>query len=246
MTFWDWLWAWTRDPIVWDWVRTTGAALIGALIGGLFTLGGQRQSMLIQSSRDKAAWVRTQDASRYDRSREDARKLFEDFAMLAREIQNKGETWAQLQGDETWADDWKSIWTTNRSLAFDVRARLLPDPDVRSAILELLDFLDSAPNLSTDDGHPSPGLKVGVRTVVQLATAESIDVMSGFLRGDPYATTRAESLDVLRQASKLYSEWEDHMIASSDAAAENWAREQEAMSDEEKPESAEQPRLGEV
>ena len=39
MTFWDWLWAWTRDPVVWDWFRPALAALAGAIIGGAIAAG---------------------------------------------------------------------------------------------------------------------------------------------------------------------------------------------------------------
>ncbi|WP_336640080.1 hypothetical protein [Microbacterium sp. USHLN272] len=228
MTIWDWLWAWTRDNAVWDWLRPTLAALLGALVGGLFTLWGQRQSMSVQRDRDEDAWERAQESARYQASREDAKHLFEDFVSLAREIQEKPLTWAQIQGKEGWSKDWRAMWTTTRSLGFDVRTRLLPDIDVRSALLELLDFLDNATNLSREDGFPSPGLNVGVRRIVEIVTSEGIDVMGGFLRGDPYKPVRASALEGLREAKKKYADWEDHMIKNSEEAARAWDAEQAA------------------
>lgn len=184
-----------------------------------------------QRRRDEEAWDRAQTAERHASAREDARKLFEDFTILAREIQDAEESWPQILGRESWAKDWKKIWTLNRSLAFDVRARLLPVSEVREAVLELVNLLDAASDISAEEGHPAPGLSVSIRRIVQIVTAEGIDVMSGYLRGDAYATTRSESLSTLRKAKTLYDDWEADEIERSNAAAEQWAEEQERADD---------------
>lgn len=131
VTYWDWLWAWVRDPVVWDWVRTTGAALLGALIGGLFTLWGQRQSAAQQIARESEASVRQRHDSLRDQSIADAKLLFAEFTALHRDIQVSELELGNYIDGHTWLPSWNKLWTKARSLDMDVRARLLTDELIR-------------------------------------------------------------------------------------------------------------------
>ncbi|MEV7797472.1 hypothetical protein AB0O14_00130 [Microbacterium foliorum] len=228
MTFWDWLWAWTRDPVVWDWLRPAFAALAGALVGGGFTLWGQRQSAHVQRERDKDAWTREQVASSHERAREDARKLFEDFTDLHREIQ-ESPSGIRLPPRTRWETEWKKIWNRSRSLSLDVRARLIPDDVVRGQVQELVQFLGIASEVSGDswEGNvvrvPTPLL-----SIVTQISAEGIDVMGAYLRGAPHASTRDAFWDEMRRTSRDYDQWVDGEIARNEAMYEEWLREQRA------------------
>jgi hypothetical protein len=222
VTFWDWLWAWTRDPVVWDWFRPALAALAGAIVGGAFTLWGQRQSASGQKKRDDEAWVRAQTAQRHERAREDARKLFEDFTDLHREIQETPS--GVLRKPRTsFHDDWKVIWDRSRSLTMDVRARLVPDDDTRGKVQELVHFLDIADEVAADGwgGVPvkvSPGLEYLVLQV----SAEGIEILGAYLRGAAPETHRQQVWDELRQASVDYAAWEIREVQRLEADAADW------------------------
>ena len=224
VTFWDWLWAWTRDPVVWDWVRTTGAALLGALIGGLFTLWGQRQSAAQQVAREDAASKRHRLDALRDQSRDDAKTLFVAFTELHREIQTAPLTIGQHMNGQLWAPEWGKLWTRNRSLDLDVRARLLTDPDTRIKVQALVGYLDSASDFADggDGGFPSP-LSTNLHYMVSQLSAEGVELMGAYLRGEEHVTTRQPMWDDLARATMAYAEWEDYEIARMEALAEEQA-----------------------
>jgi len=108
--FWAWVTLWTRDPIVWDWVRTGSAALAGALVGGIFTLLGQRQAQRAQETIQRREFEETRSAASiatdreraaraWERSLDNARELFEQFTSLHRAVRDTPKTKAEMIGD---------------------------------------------------------------------------------------------------------------------------------------------------
>jgi hypothetical protein len=240
VTFWDWLWAWTRDPVVWEWFRPALAALAGAVVGGAFALWGQQQSAAGQNEREKEAWLREQTAQRHERAREDARKLFEDFTDLHREIQETP-SGVMRPPRASFHDDWKRIWDRSRSLAMDVRARLIPDDDdnTRGKVQELVHFLDLADDIAADGWG---GVPIKVAPTLEYLTlqvsAEGIEVLGAYLRGAPHATTRQQAWDELRQASVDYAHWEQREIQRHEALAAEWMEEQRRLARQEEAKAA--------
>ncbi|UUT36392.1 hypothetical protein [Microbacterium elymi] len=87
---------WTQNEDISEWLRTVAAALLGALIGGFFTLAGQSRSAKHQSHRDeKAREAAVADARRED-TKADVRALFESFIDLERSISDAERTFGQM------------------------------------------------------------------------------------------------------------------------------------------------------
>lgn len=229
MTWWDSLWAWSRDAAVWDSLRPAFAALIGALVGGLFTLWGQRRASTTQITRDEKAALREEDIRRRDQARADARALFEDFTQLHREIQEAPASIGQQAGLSSWRKEWKAIWTRERSLVLDVRARLVPDDASRRLVQELVQLLDLAGDVS--GGYEAAGNPVALSTplhyVVSQLSAEGIEVMGAYLRGATHATTRQQMWDDMRRARSDLADWQQHEVDRAEAMAEEYAEELE-------------------
>lgn len=220
---WDWnvLWWWVADDAVWEWLRPLGAALLGAVIGGSFTLWGQARATREQAARDAAAADRARTEVLRDHSREDAKVLFVAFTELHREIQSSVLTFAQHMNGQHWAADWGKIWTRSRSLDLDVRARLLTDPSIRARVQELVKYLDSAVDYADggDGGFRSP-LTTNLHYMVSQLSAEGLEVVGAYLRGEGHSTTRQEMWDDLARADSMYREWEEYEVARMEALAE--------------------------
>lgn len=229
MTWWDWLWAWSRDAAVWNSLRPAFAALIGALVGGLFTLWGQRRASIAQVTRDENAALREEDIRRRDQARADARALFEDYTELHREIQEAPASLGQQAGLSSWHKEWRAIWTRERSLVLDVRARLVPDDATRQLVQEVVQLLDLAGTVS--GGFEAAGnpvaLSTPLRYVVSQLSAEGIEVMGAYLRGATHATTRQQMWDDLRRARSDLADWEQREVDRAEALAEEYAAELE-------------------
>lgn len=235
MTPWDWLWAWTGDDAAWDWFRTVLAALFGALVGGLFTLLGQRgqseaqrQLQQKQFAADAAAnqerWDHERKVEARTASLADARVLFEEFTALHRACQSAKPSLSESLRNASWEPKWKLIWTENQSLDMDVRARLITDPVIRSAVSELVRYMDSIPNL-TKDGSPYPRrLGVGLREAALQLTAEGIEIVGAYIRNEPHVSERGILFDALRKTQAGYAEWEEfeeeRAMANAEAMAE--------------------------
>ncbi|MGW9114779.1 hypothetical protein [Microbacterium sp. NPDC055683] len=227
MNLWDWLWAWTRDPEVWEWLRPTGAALLGALVGGLFTLWGQRQSAAQVADRETKAADRVRYETLRDQSREEAHKLFTGFTELHRDIQDSPWTFSQIANGRHWASHWREIWTKDRSLDLDVRARLLTDAETRRQVQKLVWYLDSAENNADGPfaqyGEFRSPLDTNLRYMVEQLSAEGIELLGAYLRGERYETTREVMWRDLAAAETAYIEWEADHFARMEAQAEEQA-----------------------
>lgn len=216
------LW-WTVDPAAMEWVRTSLAALAGALAGGLFTLRGQSRAEDAQLLRD----VLNRDAQLDDLKRQaldaDMRSLHNSFANLMSAVDATPQSFAATLGAEPWNDEWKAIWTRAVRTKLRVDADLIPDPPTRERVIEIIGLLKNARDHSREGmwpGAPSRHL----RWLTGQLTAEGAAVMAAFLRREEHATDRADLFASLRSEETEISRWEDHEIERSDRQAEEWYR----------------------
>jgi hypothetical protein len=128
---------------------------------------------------------------------------------------------AQHVNGQHWAADWSKIWTRSRSLDLDVRARLLTDSSIRAEVQELVKYFDSAVDYADggDGGFRSPP-NTNLHYMVSQLSAEGVEVMGAYLRGEGHSTTRQKMWDELARADSTYREWEAYEIARIDALAE--------------------------
>lgn len=216
------LW-WTVDPAAIEWVRTSVAALVGALAGGLFTLRGQVRAEDAQLLRD----VLSRDAQLDDSKRQaldaEMRSLHTSFADLMSAVDSTPQSFAVALGLDPWNDDWKSIWTPAVRTKLRVNADLIPEPATREQVVEIIGLLKNAREHSNEGmwpGAPSRHL----RWLTGQLTAEGAAIMAAFLRREPHATERADLMAKLRSEEAALAQWEDHEIERSDRQAEEWYR----------------------
>jgi hypothetical protein len=166
--FWEWATAWTRDDSVWEWVRAGAAALIGAVIGGVFTLRGQRRAEITQEASQRREFEETRTAAAiasdrerlanaWDRSLENASELFEDFTALHRAVRDAPKKKADLIGGTVW-EQWDLIWDYEKALQFDVRTRLIADDPTRLTLQRIVWLLDRSDQLTA--GYNPEAVKV--------------------------------------------------------------------------------------
>jgi hypothetical protein len=219
---WSWLWAWGRDPEVWNWLRPALSALAGAAVGGWFTLGGQRKAAALQAARDEKAWERERAVERRQLARDDARALLEDFTDLRRQVDHLS-TGIRFVDRGVAVKAWGDIWTRPRSLKAAVRAGLLPDAEVRAEVQGLVALLDYADEISVENRVPSPGTAHSLRSLVSALAAEGTEVMAAYLREEKHETTRADLLDEIRRASVAWDAWVEREVENAEALAAEWA-----------------------
>ncbi|MBS1896959.1 MAG: hypothetical protein JSS88_06210 [Actinobacteria bacterium] len=226
MNAWEWLWAWGRDPAVWEWLRPTAAALLGAFVGGLFTLWGQRQSASQQVAREEAESVKRRGEALRDQSREDAKLLFAEFTALHRAIQTSELSFGNHVDGHTWIPEWNDIWTRERSLDLDVRARLLTDPIIREQVQRLVEYLDRAPLYSDGgDGEFDSPLDTNLHYMVGQLSAEGVELLGAYLRGDSHATVRQRMWDDLAECDRAFVKWQEYVTARMEAQADDYEQE---------------------
>jgi len=219
MNIWDWLWAWGRDDAVWTWVRTVFAALLGALIGGLFTLWGQSRQAKVQRDTLETQRVEDRKNSAHAQSLVAAHDLFEGFTDAHRQVQHAKPTIGDYATGADWSPHWNGIWTEDVSLDLDVKASLIADPDARAQVKRIVDLLDQAKNVARESHYPT-ALKIGLREIVGQLTAESIDVLGAYIRNEPHDSKRAAMFEALDTSVANYDKWEEHQIEASVYAME--------------------------
>jgi sugar phosphate isomerase/epimerase len=101
---------WMQDGEVWEWLRVVFAALLGAVVGGFFTLSGQKREAKAQSKREARA-----------QSIADLRGLFESFVKLGQDIDDAPRTMGHILG-RPWRREWRLIWTRQRQNSFRSQA----------------------------------------------------------------------------------------------------------------------------
>lgn len=227
MTFWDWLWAWTRDAEALGWLRTVIAGVVGALIGGLFSLWGQArqarnqmalQKLQFESERESgdARWELDRRAAARIQSLEVARELFEHFTALQRSIQAAKPTLSEIVQTASWGPKWREIWTEESSLNLDVRARLIADEDTRQEVQRIVQYLDRASSVSLDTSACG-FVRMRLREIVGHLTAEGIEFMGAYIRGDIHVTKRPTLRPLLDAGWIAYGEWEDNEIRRAES-----------------------------
>ncbi|EYT59709.1 hypothetical protein [Microbacterium sp. UCD-TDU] len=232
---WDWnmLWWWVADDAVWEWLRPLGAALLGAIVGGSFALWGQIRAGREQAVRDTATADRARADALRDQSRAEAMQLFTDFTELHRDIRNTPSTFADWADSRHWVPKWRDLWTDDRSLDIEVRARLLTDEDTRAQVQTVVYYLDRAARYAaTGPGTYSPHGGFSIQYYVKHLADEGVAVVGAYLRGEPHATLREATWVNLRKVEAAYDEWEEYEVERAEQAAAA-----EAESDPERPNS---------
>jgi uncharacterized membrane-anchored protein YhcB (DUF1043 family) len=183
------------DENFWEWMRTLAAALLGGLLGGLFTIRAQSQASADQRSLEAArieaqvaqqrvaADERERDA-KFLESREKAMELFEEYASLHRDLQRSMPTVSQELRGEPQKRKYTSIWTAERSLKVDVLRLLVADPPTRNYLERLGNLLDEMPALDPESPFGSERFSV-FRTGLHLS-AEGASTLALYLRREPF------------------------------------------------------------
>lgn len=230
VTTWEWIWAWTGDSDFWAWARTLAAALLGVSIGGLFTVWGlarqsksvsrlQRAQFAAASDAAAAQWEQEQVAAARLVSLVVARELFERFVDLHRGIQREQPSLSEVVRGDSWEQKWEAIWSEEVSLEIDVRARLIVDEETRTAVQVLVVHLDAIVSVTSDAGYPT-ALPVRLQEAAAQLTAEGIEVMGAYIRGQPHVSDRRSMLEALDQAEKRFEGFQNAVAEAEIAAAE--------------------------
>ncbi|MDF2918358.1 MAG: hypothetical protein K0S70_2575 [Microbacterium sp.] len=206
---------WTQDKAVWEWVRTVAAALLGAVIGGLFTLRGQARAAKQQADRDETAREAALEAARREDTKADARALFESFIDLERAISDADRTFSQMIGEEAWYPAWKTIWTKERRRVMRAQAGLLPDRGTRERVTKVIYFLNQARNQSVEGNWPGVPDRDLFRLVEALAS-EGTEIVEAYLRRDPFETRREGFVEKLEKTDAEYNEWQRDVLERHD------------------------------
>jgi hypothetical protein len=173
-----------HDDVVWAWVRTVFAALLGALIAGLFTLWGQSRQAKVQ--RDSVESQRAEDRknSAHAQSLEAAHDLFEGFTGVHRQVQHAKPTISDYVSGADWSPHWDGIWSEDVSLNLDVKASLIANPDARAQVKRIVGRLDQAKDVARESHYPT-ALSIGLREIAVQLTAEGIQVVGAYIRNEP-------------------------------------------------------------
>ncbi len=215
--FWAWVTAWTRDEIVWVWVRTASAALAGAVIGGVFTLRGQRaanraqegtQRREFEENRAAAAveWDRDRAANAWEKSLDNARDLFEKFTALHREVRDAPQKKADMVGGTVW-EQWDLIWDGDKALQLDIGSRLIADDPTRLTLQRIVWCLDRSDQLTA--GYNPEAVSVPHPALALQLTNEAIEVVGSYIRRSPLSNSHKELIESLEKAWAAYEEFEE-------------------------------------
>lgn len=190
------VWAFLYDDAFWDWFRPLAAALLGALVGGAFTILAQRaqgeRDRIAQAERDKAvderqaAMIAADRASRLRaETMRDVRGLVKIFASVHRVVQQYDGVQSVTKNPERhpvvvrWDDE---IWSVDRSLHADILSLTILDETTRNDIRRCIRALDYAPEF-TGSGQPDPATFTLHRVAGQVTTA-ALELLGSHLRGE--------------------------------------------------------------
>lgn len=205
--WWEHLLDWVQDQRVWEWVRTVLAALLGALIGGIFLLRGQTKAAEAQATRDEIARQnQLADARRKD-TQDDARALFRAFVDLERDIADQPVS-IRLKDEQrsTWIPIWQDIWTAERRSEFRVLGELIPEKEPREQIGTVVRFLNMAEEFS-NESTDHWGTDLRLRHLVSGLAREGLATMSAYLRHDTYTFDRDSLWKPLEKGEALRNEF---------------------------------------
>lgn len=148
-------------------------------------------------------------------------QLFTDFTELHRDIRNTPSTFGDWVDGRNWVPKWREIWTDDRSLDIEVRARLLTDEDTRAQVQTLVYYLDRAARY-TDNGPGTyqPSGTFSIQFYVKHLADEGVAVVGAYLRGEPHTTLKEHVWVNLRKVEARYDEWEEYQVRRAEAAAE--------------------------
>ncbi|MGZ0711111.1 hypothetical protein ACWPKO_22560 (plasmid) [Coraliomargarita sp. W4R53] len=215
-----WLW-WTEDPAASEWFRTFVAALFGVLAGGLFTMWGQSKAERAQLIRDYASREAQIEDARRQALADDMRRLHKLFAELLVETDHQPNTLGEMLGSVPWRNEWKRIWNAQVRSQARIEIDLIPDPDIRAHVIEMIGFLDDARDHSREGfwpGSPSRAL----RWLSNQLVSEVVETLAAYLRREAHATRRSDLLRCLHDERAERNEWENHEIERSDEQAAEW------------------------
>ncbi len=196
------------DPNFWEWIRTLGAALLGGILGGAFTLIAQIRSSKDQSRLEESRHQHEAEVRRGDRvqeeqdakfleSRNKAFDLFEEYVSLHREFQDAAPSPGQIAGGRSYVPTFRTIWTGDRSLRIDVLRILVADKLTRDYLERLGILIDELPTL---DPHSPYGYEwFSTYRVALSLSADAVFTMARYLRRESFAPEHEESIQRLEE-----------------------------------------------
>ena len=237
----DHLFDWVPDARVWEWVRTLLAALIGSVLGGFFTLRGQKRAEKAQAVRDTVARAEALQDGRRAATLADTRALFDSFVKLQREIQEAPRSIMNYARLSDWNDTWKDIWSPSLRQALRVQAELVPHDGIRNSVHWTIRYLHSARDYSWE-GAPYPGKpNYPLPELVDMLAGEAVELLGAYLRDTPFTSRRSELWTNLAKAHAAYLAWEavevEHQEKAADASKQEQATDADEASDATKPPS---------
>lgn len=179
---------WLQAPVLWEWTRTAGAALLGAVVGGAFTIWAQALEARAQARRDITSRASEAAEARRADVRDDARALFRAYIDLSEEISRSSST-DDGGGSAAWAEAWFRIYSQERRAAIRVLTGLIPDAEIREFLAKVNHYTFFAEDYSAR-GNKGSRFRYDHRNLVRFLTLDAIDAMASYLRGDRYESQR--------------------------------------------------------
>lgn len=205
-------WAFLNDDEFWEWLRVLLAALLGALVGGLFTIRAQAVQAKIdreaQEQREIAADKResaritaeSRERLRAESMRE-VRELVVTFTSVHRDVQPFADSGATTKNPD--ADPvrraWESrIWPSERSLEVDVVSLLIWDAQTRGYMRRIVRALDYAPKFARGGSPESTGHELAF--VAGQLTSVAIEILGSYMRDE----SPSSEFEVMLNAIELH------------------------------------------
>ncbi|WP_194397120.1 hypothetical protein [Microbacterium atlanticum] len=159
--------------MTWEALVAGLAALIGAVVGGLFAIWAQAREARAQAARDREAREHDRAEARRADGMADCRAILAEFIELRRLTPT-------IQND---SGAWRRIWTSDRQDALHLRAGLIPDDRTRKAVSRLLEHIDRAPVFAKGSSD-WPGAIWELGELVDLLLKKAVQIMNAYVRGD--------------------------------------------------------------
>lgn len=196
-----------------DWLTPTiaaGAALLGAIVGGLFTLWSQAREASAQRSRDAETSRHQREVRQIERSEGDVRTALQLFLDCRQALREEELIQREVLGPDLVG------WDSAQFLSPHVRrlnaaVLLVPDPNVRAQTTWIVEHLLSATHFVDDaQGFEEDSVcRLRLTDVLRKLLGHGVELLAAEIRGDSFVAPRDDLLH-------RFEVWENDLFERAD------------------------------